>query len=288
MTARQSHVLATQPDRRGRSLGVRRLPRLAGEPRPRSRPLAARPDRAGASSTARGSPRGSRPAARSNPGAQKTSVRLGRPSVSVPVLSNTTVRHEPMFSRTAASLIKMPRRAASEIAPMIATGIASSSGHGVAITRTARNRFGSPLAIQPAAATLTASSVYHAPSRSARRRMGGRRSSASRTMPTMRAYRRVHGEPRGRDRQQSGLIDRTRDDRCADGLANDKGLAAQVRLVHRRRAVHDDAVHRTHFVWQHHEHVAHSDIIERHIFPTVLPAAMGVTGMPSSERIERG
>ena len=39
----------------------------------------------------------------------------------------------------------MPRLAASEIEPMIATGIAMSSGHGVATTSTARKRTGSPL-----------------------------------------------------------------------------------------------------------------------------------------------
>ena len=39
-----------------------------------------------------------------------------------------------------------PRRAAVEIAPMIATGIAIRSGHGVATTTTLRNRTGSPVA----------------------------------------------------------------------------------------------------------------------------------------------
>ena len=38
----------------------------------------------------------------------------------------------------------MPRRAAAEMAPMIATGIAMSSGHGVAMTTTLRNRTGFP------------------------------------------------------------------------------------------------------------------------------------------------
>ena len=53
----------------------------------------------------------------------------------------------------------MLRRAASEIEPMIATGMAINSGHGVAITSTARNRTASPLAIHAAAAMATASGV---------------------------------------------------------------------------------------------------------------------------------
>ncbi len=44
----------------------------------------------------------------------------------------------------------MPRRAASEIEPMIATGMAINSGQGVATTSTARNRIASPLAAQAA------------------------------------------------------------------------------------------------------------------------------------------
>ena len=42
----------------------------------------------------------------------------------------------------------MLRFAASEMAPMIVTGMAMSSGQGVATTSTARNRTGSPLHIQ--------------------------------------------------------------------------------------------------------------------------------------------
>jgi len=53
----------------------------------------------------------------------------------------------------------MPRFAESEIAPITATGIASSRGQGVAITITARKRSGLPLTIQPAIAIATAMGV---------------------------------------------------------------------------------------------------------------------------------
>ncbi len=47
----------------------------------------------------------------------------------------------------------------SEIDPMIATGIAMSSGHGVAMTITDRNRTGSPLITHAAMAMISASGV---------------------------------------------------------------------------------------------------------------------------------
>ena len=66
----------------------------------------------------------------------------------MPVLSKMAVRQVSIFSSTAGSLMMMPRRAASEIEPMIATGMAISSGQGVATTSTARKRVGSPLTAQ--------------------------------------------------------------------------------------------------------------------------------------------
>ena len=82
----------------------------------------------------------------------------------------------------------MPRRAASEIAPMIATGIAISSGHGVAITITARNRDGiAARRPSPPIPTATAAGVYQPPSRSAMRRIDGRCCSASRMTRMIRA-----------------------------------------------------------------------------------------------------
>ena len=73
----------------------------------------------------------------------------------------------------------MLRVAASEIEPMMATGMAMSSGHGVATTSTARKRTGSPDHTQAPTAIATASGVYHAPSVSPRRRSAGRRCSES-------------------------------------------------------------------------------------------------------------
>ena len=53
----------------------------------------------------------------------------------------------------------MARFAASEIEPMMVTGIAIKSGQGVATTSTARNRTGSPLMSQATSASANATGV---------------------------------------------------------------------------------------------------------------------------------
>ena len=85
-------------------------------------------------------------------------------------MSKMMVRQVSICSSIAGFLMTMPRRAASEIPPITATGMAMSRGHGVAITMTARKRSACPLTNQPAAATATASGVYQAPIRSPTRR----------------------------------------------------------------------------------------------------------------------
>ena len=121
------------------------------------------------------------------PGAVNRSVSVGSPYVNVPVLSRTIVRHRSMRSSTAGSRMMMLRFAASEMAPMIATGIPMSSGHGVATTSTARKRTGSPLHVHAPTASAKAIGVYHAPSWSPSRRSCGRRCSESRMTLMMRA-----------------------------------------------------------------------------------------------------
>ena len=64
----------------------------------------------------------------------------GRPSVSVPVLSSSTVFAPPSRSSAPAPLTMMPARAARERPATKAIGAARMSGHGVATTMTARPR----------------------------------------------------------------------------------------------------------------------------------------------------
>jgi len=71
-------------------------------------------------------------------------TRRAPPTVKVPVLSNITVCVRARASKGVPPLIKMPTRAACATPAMNATGAAKIEGHGVAATRTARPRIGSP------------------------------------------------------------------------------------------------------------------------------------------------
>ncbi len=66
-----------------------------------------------------------------------TCVTLGRPSVSVPVLSNITTSIFSPRSRASPFLIRMPRRAPRPVPTMMAVGVASPSEQGQAMTSTA-------------------------------------------------------------------------------------------------------------------------------------------------------
>ena len=65
-----------------------------------------------------------------------TSVTSGRPSVTVPVLSNTTVVTDFAFSKAAADLKRSPNRAPAPVPTMMAVGVARPSAQGQEMTRT--------------------------------------------------------------------------------------------------------------------------------------------------------
>ena len=106
------------------------------------------------------------------PGAVCTLASSGCPTVRVPVLSNSSTRPAASCSRTWPPLTTTPRRADCETPEMIATGTASSSGQGVATTRTATTRAESPLASHAAPARIRVSGTNHHARRSARRTYG--------------------------------------------------------------------------------------------------------------------
>ena len=72
-----------------------------------------------------------------SPGAAMLRVNRGWPTVKVPVLSKATVLTWCAISRACASLINMPFLAATPVPAMMATGVASPSAHGQAMTSTA-------------------------------------------------------------------------------------------------------------------------------------------------------
>ncbi|OQC04615.1 MAG: hypothetical protein BWX79_02464 [Alphaproteobacteria bacterium ADurb.Bin100] len=78
-----------------------------------------------------------RSSASSAPSTGTSAVRIGRPSVRVPVLSKATMSTLCASSSACASLIRMPYLAATPVPAMMAAGVASPSAHGHAITSTA-------------------------------------------------------------------------------------------------------------------------------------------------------
>ena len=120
------------------------------------------------------------------PGATATSVPRGRPDVTVPVLSSTSVVTLPRLSSAAPPRTTTPNRDARDNPATIATGAASSSGHGVATTNTATARCADPLASHATPATPSASGTNQAAARSASRTTGALSAaacSARRTIP---------------------------------------------------------------------------------------------------------
>ena len=113
---------------------------------------------------------------------------VGRPRVSVPVLSSSRIRPAASRSRAAPPLTTTPSRAAWDSPEMIAIGAASSSGHGVATTRTATARTGSPDSSQAPPAITSVSGTNATATRSAGRTNGALAALACSTSRTMPAY----------------------------------------------------------------------------------------------------
>ena len=163
--------------------------------------------RAGAATPGRGRRRDAGP--RSAVGGVRTRSTIeassGRPWVSVPVLSKSMTSPAASASRAAPPLTTTPMRAARDSPDMIATGAASSSGHGVATTSTATARTGEPATAQATPASGEGErheehgeAVGGAHERRRRRpgpaRRGGRRPHRSTRRPTTVAT----GRPAGR------------------------------------------------------------------------------------------
>ena len=75
------------------------------------------------------------------PSSATTSVTTGLPCVSVPVLSNATLRTDASRSRCAPPLMSTPRRAPAASADTMATGVAMTSAHGQAMTSSTSARY---------------------------------------------------------------------------------------------------------------------------------------------------
>ena len=157
------------------------------------------------------------------------------------------------------------RRAASEMEPMIATGMAMSNGQGVAITSTARKRTASPLM----------SPSQHG---NADRDWSVNRAQLISEPPQMRlvllglahhlhdfGVARIDRTARGGDGESGFTIHRAGDDSGAGRLGDLKRFASEERFVHDAIAFDDRAVDRTDVVRINDKSVAHRDVIQRDI-----------------------
>ncbi len=113
------------------------------------------PVRSGASRPDRGPQRNTGPRPRTYSPCLSIDTICGRPSVSVPVLSRISVLIRASASSGLAPLIRTPKCAARDRPATKATGTARISGQGVATTRTATARIGSPVNHQAAVASAT-------------------------------------------------------------------------------------------------------------------------------------
>ena len=171
---------------------------------------------------------------------------------------------------------------------MIATGIAISSGHGVAITTTLRKRSGSPLAYHARPATVIAAG-----------RVPGAELVSDATecgTPLLRVLHHpddlrepgIGRQPCRADAQRGLSVDGPRKHLGPGALRDDERLARQKRLVHRPMPLDDLAVNRTDFVREDGYVIADGDRADGHVFERVPAPAVRNRRYPSGQRAQDG
>ena len=182
----------------------------------------------------------------------------------------------------------MLRRAESEMAPMTATGIASNSGQGVAITSTARNRCDSPLTIHAATASATASGrvpgAEHVPQTPHARPSLLRFLHDLHDLRVSRINRQLCG-PNG----QCGLsIDGAGKHFRSRDFGHFERFAGQVGFVHFSLAFDNYAVHRADFMRKYDENITDCNLSDLNIRRAASCPAVRDVGHPSGKRFQDG
>ena len=208
------------------------------------------------------------------------------PSVRVPVLSTTRVSIFSNASSASASRISTPARAPRPTPTMIDIGVARPSAHGhamistaTALTRAWASRGSGPSSAHAAnvtAATATTAGTNTAATRSATRWIGARERWASQTSATMCASRVSAPTRSARITKLPVALTVRAGDLASRGLLDRDRLAGDHRLVHRRGALHHDAVHRDLLAGAHPQAVAR-----------LAPARAGRRRSPPSGRTAR-
>ena len=201
-----------------------------------------------------------------------TSVTAGRPTVSVPVLSTTSVSMRPARSSAAALRMSTPARAPAPLPTMIAVGVARPSAQGQAITSTAtardqRGRARSPV-IHHVRANVSSAITTTTGTKTPRHGVGealDRRLRALRFLdqPDDARERGVRADAGRAAAQQPCRVERAGIDARAGVLRDRQAFAGQHRFVDARPAFEHDAVDRDGFARPHDEHVADANARRR-------------------------
>ena len=203
------------------------------------------------------------------------STTSGRPTVSVPVLSNATTSIFCAISSACALLIRMPRLAPRPVPTMIAVGVASPSAQGQAMMRTAMNavtawanRGSGPRSHHAiAAAVATANTTGTKIEATAVDQTLDRRLRSLRFLDQAHdlGESRVGADARRAETQRPAGVERSAGDVIARALLHRDRLAGEHRLVHRRGARDDHAVGRDRLAWADDDHVADLELVDRDI-----------------------
>ena len=213
----------------------------------------------------------------------------GVPTVSVPVLSNRTVRASPSVSIAPAPLTITPARAARERPETSAIGAARISGHGVATTTTASARSGSPLIAQASPATRMRGrqeepgvAIGHPHERRALRLR-------LLDQPHERRVRAVARRPVGADVERGARVCRSAQHGHPLPQRLGQRLAAERARVNDRLAADHGAVDRDDLAGAHQHHVAGLHPLDRDLFEVGRrPAAARPSARVARARSARG
>ncbi len=207
-------------------------------------------------------------------------VTTGRPTVSVPVLSNTIASARPACSRWDPPLIRMPRRAPLPIAALIAVGVDRPTAQGHATNSMVIARRTSPVITRVTAETMNEVGTKRREKFSPTVWMGARSCWASSTRADDAPDRGLVADGPGPYHQAAAHHYRPGVHVGADRDADGQILAGDRRLVDDRLAVDDLAVHRYRDVVVNDHVVADLHAVDGH-----LNLGPGAVGQPDPCRV---
>ena len=222
---------------------------------------------------------------------------VGRPSVSVPVLSSTTVSRRPAASSAAPPRTRTPASAPLPVPTMIAVGVARPMAHGQAMITTPMNvvrarvsRGSGPnrnQATNESAATAEDRRHEHLGDPVDGRLDRGLGALGALDERDDVGERRVGADARGAHDERAGRVERRTDDLVATRLRGRDGLARQHRFVDGRRPLDDDPVDRHLLAGSDAQEVADDDRRDLHLDLVVAADESGGLRLQADESADR-